>query len=218
MISHDSTDIWSILNRNLFFIKDAVNMLEAKKSDKFDVYDPATRELLFECREPNLGTVTKLRRLAGDKYDVGSPFDLVAAVPGAGQQVLRVSRRVGFFSLGSAPIDFYDHADQPLSSMKKSFFTVFAHKFQFFSPQKQLQLELKAKPIIALNLSSKASYKLVAKDKELASISANWKGADADFFKQGFKSAVSIAEVIPQNSPVRQLLLAFVISVDRILN
>ena len=217
MKSDASTDIWGILNRNVFFVKDAVKMLETKQSDKFDIYDPNTQELLFECREPNLSAVTKMRRLAGGKYDVGSPFNLVASVPGTDQQLLRVARNPGVFSIGSPPIDFYDHENQPISAMKKKFLSLFAQKFQFFSPQKTLQLELSAKPIISLELTRKASYNLVAQKKVLATITPKWKGPQSAYFRQGFKSAISIAEDVPQNSPVRQLLLAFSISVQRIL-
>jgi hypothetical protein len=217
MKSDASNDIWDILNRNVFFVKDAVKMLEAKQSDKFDIYDPNTQELLFECREPNLGTVTRMRRLAGGKYDVGSPFNLEANVPGTDQQLLRVARNAGFLSLGSPPVEFYDHENQPISVVKKKFLSLFAQRFQFFSPQKTLQLELCAKPIISLELTRKASYNLVAQKKVLATIAPKWKGAGSAYFRQGFKSAISIAEDIPQNSPVRQLLIAFSISVQRIL-
>ncbi len=36
-------NIWDVLNRNLFFVKNAVERLEAKTADKLDVYDPESR-------------------------------------------------------------------------------------------------------------------------------------------------------------------------------
>jgi hypothetical protein len=52
--------IGDILNRNLFFVKNAVEKLEAKTADKLDVYDPESRQILLECREPDIGALTKV--------------------------------------------------------------------------------------------------------------------------------------------------------------
>ena len=38
-----------ILNKNLFLVKEHVGMFKA--ANNFDVYDPSTSELLFNCRE-----------------------------------------------------------------------------------------------------------------------------------------------------------------------
>jgi len=84
--------VWNILYRNLFFVKNAVKASEAKTSDKLDVYDPQTHELLLECREPDIGILVKVARLFGGKHDRGTPFNLVAIVPGSRQQVLRITR------------------------------------------------------------------------------------------------------------------------------
>jgi len=52
-------NVWDILNRNLFFVKNVVAKREAKTSDKFDVYDPESLQILLECREPDIGILTK---------------------------------------------------------------------------------------------------------------------------------------------------------------
>lgn len=46
-----------ILNRNLFFVKEHVGMFKA--ANNYDVIDPETQEPLMECREENLGILTK---------------------------------------------------------------------------------------------------------------------------------------------------------------
>jgi hypothetical protein len=62
-------NVWEILNRNLFFVKNAVARSEAKTSDKLDVYDPESRQVLLECREPDIGILTKIARLCGGRHD-----------------------------------------------------------------------------------------------------------------------------------------------------
>ena len=51
--------IWDLLNRDLYFIKDAVKATEAKFSDKLDIYDPEQRSITLEVREPGITTLTK---------------------------------------------------------------------------------------------------------------------------------------------------------------
>jgi len=197
-----------LLNRNLFFIKDAVKTLEAKTSDKFDVYDPGSRELLLECRELDLSGLTRLRRLAGGKYDAGSPFNLVARIPGSNQQILRIARKVPLISFKKPPIEFYNHEDLGVLTMRRKFFSL-GRKFQFFTPQNAPLFELHAK-------STFYGFRLIANKRDLATIWLRWKGDQADYFKQGFKYALSINEEIPKDSISRQLLLAFALSFHRI--
>lgn len=203
-----SIDPWSLLNRNLLFIKDAVRALEAKTSDKFDVYDPYSRELLLECREADLGGVTKLRRLAGGKYDTGSPFNLVASVPGSNQQILRIARKVPFLSIRKPPIEFYNHEDLLILTSKKKFLSI-RPTFLFFTSGNTLLLELQMKSILN-------GYQLIEGENELATISLRWKGDKADYFDGEFKYALSINRDVVENSITRQLLVAFALSFRRV--
>src|SRR5205085_9627505 len=84
--------IWDLLNRDLYFVKDAVKVSEAKFSDKLDVYDPEQRRIILEVREPGLTTMTKVARLYGGTYDVGGAFDFAVNVAGNSQQALRITR------------------------------------------------------------------------------------------------------------------------------
>jgi hypothetical protein len=100
--------IWDILNRNLFFIKDAVKRSEAKTADKLDVYDPDSRQLLLECREPDIGMLTKIARLCGGRHDAGTAFNLVAGIPSSKEQVLRIVRGNATLTLGGPAIKISD--------------------------------------------------------------------------------------------------------------
>jgi hypothetical protein len=201
--------MWEVLNRNLFFVKSAVKRLEAKTGDKFDIYDPNLRQLVVECREPDLGAITKLRRLAGGQYDAGAPFNLAGTIPGSRQQLFRVNRRIPFLSLTRPAIEFYDHRDVQLATLRPRFIS-WGRKFRFVTPQKTLLFELQIK-------SGLYRYRLFANKKEVSEITSKWKGQQAEYFAEGFRYAVSFAADVPPNDNLRLLLLAFAAAADRIL-
>ncbi|HSU55935.1 MAG TPA: hypothetical protein VLT36_17900 [Candidatus Dormibacteraeota bacterium] len=203
-----STEVWEILNRNIFFVKNAVKRLEAKTSDKFDVYDPNNRELVLECREADLGAITKARRLAGGHYDTGSPFNYVATMPGSDQQVLRISRRVPFLSIGKPSMEVYDSNDVQIASLKTKFFSLSQSFIVSLSAGVQV-LKVKHKGL--------TGYRFVLQDKEVATMTSKWNGHQSDYFGQGFDYAVSIADDVPPNDRVRPLVLAFALAIKRIL-
>jgi hypothetical protein len=197
-----------VLSRNLFFIKDAVKTLEAKTGDKFDIFDPHTRELLLECREPDLSGTTKLRRLAGGNYDLGAPFNLIASVPGSKRQLLRLARKVPFLSFKDQPIELYDHEDLLIATLRRKFFCI-GRKFPFFTPRSTLLFELNAKSILN-------GYRLLVGKKELGTLWLRWKGDRAAYLEQRFKYALAISEDVPKEDISRQLLLGLALCFHRI--
>jgi hypothetical protein len=112
-------NVWNILNRNLFFVKNAVAKREAKTSDKLDVYDPESRQILLECREPNIGVLTKIARLIGGRHDEGTAFNFVASIPNSKEQVLRIVRGNSTLSLGGPVVKISDQWDSLLGKLKK---------------------------------------------------------------------------------------------------
>jgi hypothetical protein len=50
----------TILNRNLFFVKEHVGMFKA--ANNYDIYNPDTQEMIMTCREEKLGFFTKMLR------------------------------------------------------------------------------------------------------------------------------------------------------------
>src|SRR5262245_20779254 len=96
--------VCDFLNRDLFFVKDAVKPSEAKLSDKLDVYDPDQCRLIFEVREPGITKMTKVSRLYGGTYDIGGLFDLAISVADGSKQAFRVSREAPTFVLNRGPV------------------------------------------------------------------------------------------------------------------
>jgi hypothetical protein len=197
-----------VLNRNLFFLKNAVKRLEAKTSDKFDIYDPNIRELVLECREPDLDTLTRVRRLAGGQYDSGSPFNFVAAIPGSGEQAFRISRKTPFLSLRRPAIEVYDQNDIQIASLKAKLLSL-GHTFRVSIKGSVAFLALRPKGL--------RGYKMLLQAKEIAFVTPKCDGHEADYFAHGFDYVVSIADDVPPNDPLRPLVLAFALASHRIL-
>ncbi len=63
----------SILNRNIYLIKEHIGMFKA--SNNFDIFNPDNGSLLMTCREPNLGFFTKMFRFTD--YKRMTPFHVV---------------------------------------------------------------------------------------------------------------------------------------------
>ncbi|MEQ2009197.1 MAG: hypothetical protein ABMA26_20635 [Limisphaerales bacterium] len=203
--------VWSILNRNLFFIKDAVKASEAKMSDKFDIFDPESRAVVLECREPDISGLVKLARLFGGGHDHGTPFNLVAKHPGSGQQAFRVARGSTSFSFGGVKMEFRDHRDDLIGNMKKEVFAL-GLKFSFNKDKGPALFVLQLKT----ELLSK-NVEILLGDKSVARIERKWTGERGDLFEQGkFAYALSVAPEVPPNNPVRQLLVAFSTVIHRV--
>lgn len=194
--------IGDILNRNLFFVKNAVEKLEAKTADKLDVYDPESRQILLECREPDIGALTKVARLFGGRHDKGTEFNLVASIPGSKEQALRIARGSATLTFGGPTVKISDHWDSLPGKLKKKNFAI-GTKFTFF-PEKQGEsflLQIKGGEIFC-------------DDKKVAGIS-KW---NSDFFKENkFDCAFSISQEVPANSQIRQVLLAVAFAKHRVI-
>lgn len=203
--------VWNILNRNLFFVREAIKARELKTSDKFDIFDPDSQQIVLECREPEICGLTKIARAFGGRHDVGTPFDLVANLPAKGQQACRIARGSTTFTLGNAPVDVFDHANELIGRMKKRVFS-FGLKFGFVGNRQHDSFTLELKSNFLGN-----DCKLLIGDKEVGRLVSAWKEDHVEFFKQGnFGYAISITPEVPTNKPLRQVLLAFCVAFHRI--
>ena len=79
----------SILNRNLFFIKEHVGIFKA--ANNYDIYNPENQKIIMNCREEKLGFFTKILRFTG--YKKMTPFNVEIKTP-SGDKVLTVKRGI----------------------------------------------------------------------------------------------------------------------------
>lgn len=205
----EESKVWNILNRDLFFVKDVVKSHEAKTSDKLDVLDPESGDILLECREPDIGVMTKMTRFLGGQYDQLAPFNIVASVPGSGEKVLRIARGSSVVTFGGSAIEYSDHNDQLICRMAKPFFS-FGLAFRFFRDKKDTLFVMRVKSVLN-------GYRLMIDKKEVARVMLKWKKEHAAVFKTNkCKYAISISPDVPKNNVARQVILALAISIDRV--
>jgi hypothetical protein len=195
-------NVWDILKRNLFFVKNAVARSEAKTSDKFDVYDPESHQILLECREPDIGLLTKVARLCGGRHDQGTSFNLVASIPSSNERVLRIARGNASLSFGGPIVKISDHWDSLIGTLKRKKLSL--GQIFTFAPEKQGE---------AFLLQIKGG-EIFCDDKKVAVV-AKW---DSVFFKENkFDYAISISPDVPANSLIRQVLVAFALARHRVV-
>ncbi|MDC7222206.1 MAG: hypothetical protein PQJ60_00625, partial [Spirochaetales bacterium] len=108
--------ISDVLNRNLFLVKEHVGFLKA--ANNYDIYDPATGEIILECREPNLGFFTKMFRFS--EYKRMTPFDIQINLPG-GKTLLQIQRGVSIFL---SKVVVKDETDRMIGGFNQKFFSI----------------------------------------------------------------------------------------------
>jgi hypothetical protein len=205
--------VWDVLNRNLFFVKDAVKVSEAKTSDKIDLYDPEQQSIVLQAREPSITTMTKVSRLYGGTYDRGSAFDLAVNYGDTERQVLRITRGTPTFVLNGAPIDLGDHRGVVIGTLKKVVWTV-GRKFTLTERASNETLTLN----LRLNVFG-SEMGVVIDGKKIAGIVRKWKDSHQDYFKSGkFAYAIWISPEVEKNSQLRQALIALGIAQHRIID
>ena len=103
-----------LLKNNVFLIKEHVGMFKA--ANNYDIHDPASGEVIMECREEGLGFLTKLFRFS--KYKRMTPFDISIRTPD-GQQLLRITRGISIFL---STVQVLDEKDQYIGGVKQKLF------------------------------------------------------------------------------------------------
>jgi hypothetical protein len=202
--------VWDVLNRNLFFVKDAVKKSEVKFSDKLDLYDPQQQNVLLQVREPSITPMTKVSRLCGGNHDRWSPFDLVVNFGETTHQVLRITRGSPTFVLNAGPIEIEDHRSHAIGRLQKIVWTV-GRKFAFTDRATDQSLTFELRPnIFATEIA------VAIGGKKMAGIVRKWKDSHEEYFKAGkFSYALWISPEVEKNSQLRQALIAFGIAQHR---
>ncbi len=105
-----------LLNQNLFLVKEHVGVFKA--ANNYDVFDPQSGAKIMECREPHLGSISRLLRFTD--YKQMTPFDVVVTDTG-GRSVLRVRRGVSFFL---SSVEVLDDAGRSVGGFKQKLFSI----------------------------------------------------------------------------------------------
>lgn len=192
----------SVLNRNVYFVKEHVGLLKA--ANNYDIIDPESGEVILECREENLGFLTKILRFT--EYKRMTPFDVQIRTPD-GQPVIRVKRGISIFL---SKVDVLDAQNQRVGGFRQKLFSI-GGRFSVLDQNDQQVCMLKGK-------WSGWDFKFLAPDdSELASVTKKWAGLGKELFTTADNYILQIANEVPADNSVRELILGAVMCIDLVL-
>ncbi|MBI3735545.1 RNAase [Candidatus Sumerlaeota bacterium] len=190
-----------ILHRNLYFVKEHVGLFKA--ANNFDIFDPQTGEKIMECREPNLGFITKMVRFT--EYKRMTPFDIEVRTTD-GRQVCRIKRGISLFL---SRVQVFDDRDVYVGGFQQKFFSV-GGKFDVLDDGGRPVCTLKGK-------WTGWDFRFVTGETEFAHVTKKWAGLGKELFTTADNYILEINEHLPADHPVRQLILAAVMCIDMVL-
>jgi uncharacterized protein YxjI len=191
-----------VLNRNLFFVKEHVAMFKAANS--FDIFDGQNQQLVMQCREENLGFFTKMFRFTD--YKRMTPFDIDIRTT-TGEKILTVKRGISFFL---STVQVLDETGTVIGKFKQKFFSI-GGKFEV--------LDANDKPLCMLKGKwTSWDFKFVSADnREFATVTKKWAGLGKEFFTSADNYVLQVSQDVPENHPLRMLILAAVMCIDLVL-
>lgn len=190
-----------VLNNNVYLIKEHFGILKA--SNSYDVYDPASGEVLMECREPNLFWLTKALRFTDFKRM--TPFDVQVKTQD-GKRVVRIMRGI---SLLMSKVEVRDSNNELVGYFLQKLFSI-GGKFDVFNNKDELVCTLEG---------TWAAWDFYFKQGEttLAHVTKKWQGLGAELFTSADNYVLDINPEVPQDSDLRQLIFAAVMCIDMVL-
>ena len=190
-----------ILNKNLFFVKEHRGIFKA--ANNYDIFDPNTQQMVMTCREEKLGIFTKIFRFTD--YKRATPFDIeIKTVDG--KKVLTVKRGISIFL---SNVEVFDENDNLVGRFKQKFFTI-GGKFDVLDASDNVVCSLKGK-------WTSWNFDFIRDEFRLAHVSKKWAGIGREMFTSADNYMLEIDNNVPQNDPVRLLILAAVMCIDMVL-
>lgn len=189
------------LSKNLFFVKEHVGMFKA--ANNYDIYDPATKQILFQCREEKLGFFTKLLRFTD--YKRMTPFHIQVRDAG-GKPVIEVKRGVSIFL---SKVDVFDERSQRIGGFKQKLFSI-GGAFSVLDQNDRMVCALQGR-------WTGWDFRFMHDNRELGRVAKKWSGIGKELFTTADNYMLSIAETVSPTDPVRALILASVLCIDMVL-
>ena len=191
----------SVVNQNLFFVKEHVGMFKA--ANNFDIFDPNSKQMVMTCREENLGFFTKMLRFTDFKRT--TPFN-VEVRTASGDKILTVRRGIAIFL---STVEVLDENDILVGTFKQKLFTI-GGKFDLFDMNGNIVCTLSGK-------WTSWDFSFAKDNVEFAHVSKKWAGFGKELFTTADNYMLQIDERVPQNHPMRLLILASVMCIDMVL-
>ncbi|MGK0426682.1 MAG: hypothetical protein ACJAUR_000784 [Ulvibacter sp.] len=191
----------SILERNLFFIKEHIGIFKA--ANNYDILDPENKEIILKCREEKLNFFTKMLRFTD--YKRMTPFHVEIKTP-SGDKVLTVKRGI---SIILSTVEVFDEKDVLVGKFKQKLFSI-GGKFNVLDPNENMLCKLQGK-------WTSWDFKFIKENKEFGHVSKKWDGLGKEMFTTADNYMLEINESVPKDDPLRILILGAVICIDMVL-
>ena len=191
----------AVLKKNQFFVKELVGMFKA--ANQYDIFDPESNQKIIECREPNLGIMTKIFRFTD--YKRMTPFEVIVKTPD-GSNILSVKRG---FSLLHSTVQVFDEKDKLVGTFKQKMFSI-GGKFDVLDTQDKVICTLVGK-------WTSWDFRFLQGQTELASVTKKWSGIGKELFTSADNYMLIINDSVPATDPARLLIMAAVICIDMVM-
>jgi uncharacterized protein YxjI len=190
---------WNELHTLL--VKEHVGLFKA--ANNFDIFDPQTQQKVLECREPNLGLLTKICRFTD--YKRMTPFRIEIRDT-AGHLVIEVRRGISLFL---SKVEVYDGQGQRIGGFRQKLLSL-GGAFTV--------LDENEKPICQLQGKWTGwDFKFVKEGIELAHVTKKWAGIGKELLTSADNYVLSLAGSVTPDSNTRKLILAAVMCIDMVL-
>ena len=188
-----------ILNLNTLVVKEHTGVFKA--ANEYDIYDPNTKSIVLNCREDDLGFLTKLLRFTN--FKTSTPFD-VKIKDLTGKNLIRVTRGPNFFY---PKIFIRDERDRIIGKFKIHMVSTDGIAFDVLNQMDQPKYVVKGR-------YQGWDFRFTSQGKEYAHITKRMDGTARHLFTSADNYGVNISDSVPANDPVRKLILAAVIYID----
>lgn len=188
-------------NANQMLVKEHVGLF--KSASNYDVFDLATGDLLLECREPNLGWITRALRFTD--YKRMTPFDIHIS-DAHGELVVQVERGISLFL---SKVNVLNGDGRRLGGFNQKWLSI-GGAFRVLDDQDREVCELAGK-------WTGWDFQFKAQGVPLARVTKKWTGIGKEMFTSADNYVLDISDVVPPESPTRKLILAAVMCIDKVL-
>lgn len=174
-----------------------------KAANNYDIYDPATNQMIMICREEKLNVLTKILRFTD--YKTITPFHVEVKTTD-GQPVVSVKRG---FNIWLSKVQVLDENGKLIGLFKQKLFSL-GGKFEVQDANGNFLCTLKGK-------WTGWDFRFVKDNLEFAHVTKKWTGLGKELFTSADNYVLDINAGVPQDSPLRQVIVAAVMCIDMVL-
>lgn len=190
-----------LLKTNLFFVKEHLGLFKA--SSNYDIYDPESKQLLFQCREIDLNIVSKLLRFTDFKRY--TPFDIQITTENS-ESVLKLKKGISLFL---SRVSVYDENEKKVGYLKQRLFPL-GNNFDVFDVNDTL--------ICSLNGSLFAwDFKFVRNQEAIGTVTKKWAGIGKELFTTADNYILEINSSVAKDDLARLMMVASVLCIDMVI-